>query len=85
MKKLFTFLVIVMLAAAYLGLSYHFILFDDSLRMLKKVELRTHNTFFDARGANAVKLVAQPDMVQAGVKELVSGQKGWSIPLPKLK
>ncbi|MBF0530511.1 MAG: hypothetical protein HQK55_14835 [Deltaproteobacteria bacterium] len=83
MKKSLIFLFIAG-AAVYLGLGYHFILFDDSLRVMKKLEFRTHNTFVDARGANSVKLLAQSDLVQAGVKELIGQQKGLKIPLPKL-
>ncbi|MEW6262945.1 MAG: hypothetical protein AB1641_07690 [Thermodesulfobacteriota bacterium] len=84
MKKVLVFLLVLGAAAAYFYLSYHFILFDDSLKILKKIELRSHNSFVDARGAKALKLITQTDLVQAGLKDLMSKNKGLSIPLPKL-
>ena len=52
-------------------LSYHFILMDQSIKVLKKADLTFGNTFVDARGAKKVKLYFNPALVKAGVKDLL--------------
>ena len=55
MKKIIVILVIAA-AAGYGLLSYHFVLFDSSLKILKKTDVRYENTFVDARGTMKLEL-----------------------------
>lgn len=70
MKKLILVL-IVFFAAGYGLLSYHFILFDDRLKILKKTSIRYENTLVDARGVKKLDLLLEPDLIEAGVKDLI--------------
>lgn len=70
MKKI----VIVMclaLAAGYGLLSYHFILFDDTMKIIKKTNIRYKNTFVDARGVNTFKMLLEPDLIEAGINDVI--------------
>ncbi len=58
-------------AAGYGVLSYHFILFDKSLKILKKSAVRYENTFVDARGAKKLELALKPDLISAGVQDVI--------------
>ena len=71
MKKI-TMLFIVAAIAGYGLLSYHFVLFDSSLKIMKKTGVRYENTFVDARGANKYKLALQPDLIAAGITDVVN-------------
>lgn len=67
-----TIIVLVILAAAGYGvLSYHFVLFDSNLKILKKSGVRYENTFIDARGANKINLALKPDLIEAGIKDVL--------------
>ena len=69
MKKVAVALLI--LAALVFGtLNYHFILLDSNLRILKKVNYTFKDTFVDARGSKKYKLLLNPALVKAGVKDL---------------
>jgi hypothetical protein len=70
MKKLILALVIAA-AAGYGVLSYHFVLFDGNLKILKKTGLRYENTFVDARGAKKLQLALKPDLLAAGINDVV--------------
>ena len=80
MKKIIALILILGAGLLYFSLSYHFILFDEHLKILKKNNYTLHNTFMDARGAKALKLALEPDLVKAGVKELLGRTKGLSLP-----
>jgi hypothetical protein len=63
--------VVVILAILAFGtLNYHFILLDSSIKILKKVELTFKDTFVNARGSKKYKLLLNPALVKAGVKDL---------------
>lgn len=64
-------LLVIFLAAGYGLLRYHFILFDDSMKILRKTEVRYENTFVDARGTKKLEILLKPDLVEAGIKDLV--------------
>ncbi|MEW5724099.1 MAG: hypothetical protein AB1896_13400 [Thermodesulfobacteriota bacterium] len=85
MKKLLSLIITAAIGAGlmYGALSHHFILLDDQLKILKKTRLTLHNTYVDARGAKVFNLVTQPDLVAAGLADLLSGRRGLSIPLFK--
>ena len=70
MKKIFVMLVIAA-AAGYGLLSYHFILFDNSLKILKKTDARYQDTFVDARGAKKLELAFKSDLLAAGIVDVV--------------
>ena len=68
MKKLI-FALVVAAAAGYGLLGYHFILFDDNFKILKKTGIRYQNTFVDARGAKKLDILLMPDLIEAGIKD----------------
>ncbi|MBU0986756.1 MAG: hypothetical protein KKH68_05830 [Proteobacteria bacterium] len=55
---------------AFSLLRYHFILIDSKVRILKKATLNWQYTFVDARGTNRYKLVLNPVLAKAGLKDL---------------
>lgn len=71
MKKIVIFLCLI-LAAGYGLLSYHFILLDDTIKIMKKSNVRYENTFVDARGAKKLKMLLEPDMIEAGIKDVIN-------------
>ena len=77
MKK-FLILLISTGALGYGILSYHFILMDKGVNVLKKVELTFQDTFVDARGEKKIKLLLKPSLVKAGIKDLID-KAGRSI------
>ena len=70
MKKLLVGLVIAG-AAGYGLLSYHFVLLDSSLKILKKTGVRYENTFVDARGTKKLEIALQPDLIAAGINDVL--------------
>jgi hypothetical protein len=70
MKKAVVFLALAG-ALAYGMFTYHFILMDASFRVLKKADPTLEDTFIDARGANQTKLVLNPALLRAGIKEIL--------------
>ena len=70
MKKIVIGLTI--LAAAGFGLlSYHFVLLDSSMKILKKTNLAYEDTFVDARGAKKFELVLKPALISAGINDVI--------------
>ncbi len=78
MKTVIIVLVIVG-ALAFGALNYHFILFDSSLKVLKKTEMTLEDTFVDARGTKKLKLLAKPALLKAGFRDLME-KEGFAIP-----
>ncbi len=74
MKKIVP--IIILGAAIYGVLGYHFILFDNKLKILKKAELKLDNTFVDARGEKQLKLLMNPDLVKAGINDIIDNAAG---------
>ena len=70
MKKLLICLILEG-ALTYGMLSYHIILMDKRVNVLKKAELTFQDTFVDARGEKKIKLLLKPALVKAGVKNLI--------------
>ena len=70
MKKLLIALII-LVAGGYGVLSYHFILFDKSIKILKKTNIAYENTFVDARGTKKFEIALQPDLIAAGINDVV--------------
>ena len=72
MKKLAVIVIIALLV--YSGLSYHFILMDTRIKILKKTELALEGTFVDARGAKKFTAFLNPALAKAGIKDLFTGE-----------
>ena len=70
MKKIILALVIAG-GAGYGVLNYHFILFDQSFKILKKSAVQYENTFVDARGVKKLELALKPDLISAGVQDVI--------------
>jgi len=68
-KKL-AVVVVILAILAFGTLNYHFILLDSSIKILKKVDLTFKDTFVNARGSKKYKLLLNPALVRAGVKDL---------------
>ncbi len=71
MKKIVIGLTI-LAAAGYGLLSYHFVLLDSSMKILKKNNPAYENTFVDARGAKKLDLALKPDLIAAGINDVLS-------------
>jgi hypothetical protein len=69
MKKI-AVVVVIIAALAFGTLNYHFILLDSNIKILKKVDLTFKDTFVNARGSKKYKLLLNPALVKAGVKDL---------------
>ena len=69
MKKI-AVVVVILAILAFGTLNYHFILLDSSIKILKKVDLTFKDTFVNARGSKKYKLLLNPALVKAGVKDL---------------
>ena len=61
--------IVVLGGLAYGAMNFHFILLDDSLKVLKKSDLNLEYTFVDARGTGKAKLLLNPVLLKAGIKE----------------
>ena len=70
MKKLF--FLIILAACVYGVFSYHFILMDGSLKVLKKTHKTLDDTFVDARGSKKAELIMNPALLKAGARDLVA-------------
>ena len=51
-------------------LRYHFILMDTKISVLKKTTWNWKYTFVDARGINRYKLLLNPSLAKAGLRDL---------------
>ncbi len=70
MKKLLILLIFAS-ALAFGVLNYHFILMDNGVKVLKKVEITFQDTFVNARGEEKIRLLLNPSLVKAGIKEVI--------------
>jgi len=77
MKKIIVGMII-LVVAGYGLLSFHFVLFDDSFKIIQKTGVRYEDTFVDARGSKKAELLLKPNLVAAGINDLI-GHAGESI------
>jgi hypothetical protein len=70
MKKII-FALIIAGVAGYGVLNYHFILLDKSLKILKKSNVQYQNTFVDARGVKKLEMALKPDLISAGINDIL--------------
>jgi len=52
--------------------NFHFILFDNRIKILGKAHFTLDNTFVDARGAKKIRLLLNPELVKAGFKDILN-------------
>ena len=71
MKKIL-FMLIITFIAGYGVLNYHYILLDDSMKIIAKTGMRYDNTFVDARGSKKLELLLKPDLVEAGIQDVIN-------------
>ncbi len=71
MKKII-FMLIIAFVAGYGVLNYHYILLDDSMKIISKTGIRYENTFIDARGSKKLDLLLKPDLVEAGIQDVLN-------------
>ena len=64
-------LVVIICGAVYAGGSYHYILLDSRVKILKKAEFGFQYTFVDARGIKKAKLLLNTKLLKAGLKDLI--------------
>lgn len=62
---------LILAAAGYGVLSYHFVLLDSSMKILKKTSPAYENTFVDARGTKKLELAMKPDLIAAGINDVI--------------
>jgi len=67
MKKII--LAVLAAACVYGMLQYHFILTDNSLKVLKKTDMTFDDTFIDARGEKRASLYLNPALIKAGIRD----------------
>ena len=68
MKK---FLFLAVAGTLLLGaLNFHFIWTDNGPRILKKAALSFEHTFVDARGIKRYRLLTNPALLKAGIKDI---------------
>jgi hypothetical protein len=70
MKKM---LILIVVAGAIIfgALNYHFILSDNGPKVLKKTEMTFKHTYVDARGFKKHKLLTNPALLKAGLKDAI--------------
>jgi hypothetical protein len=73
MKNILIAVVVLAALCLFGALNYHVILFDDEIKILRKVDLTFTDTVVDARGMNRFKLVTRPNLVRAGIVEFIEG------------
>lgn len=70
MKKVLSLLLIAAVLT-FGALSYHFILLNEGIKILRKTELTFEDTFVDARGAKKLQLLFKPALINAGIKDML--------------
>lgn len=74
MKKILLVVFLLAGVAAFVAANYHFVLLDESVRILKKTNVTFESTFVDARGiAKKARLLLEPALISAGIKDLFEG------------
>jgi len=70
MKKM---LILIVVAGGIIfgSLNYHFILTDNGPKVLKKTKITFKHTYVDARGLNKHKLLTNPALLKAGLKDVI--------------
>lgn len=73
--KLFVVLLLFIVGLVVSALNVHIIRFDQSFEFLVKTEMTFEDTYVDARGANKIKLLTKPKLIEAGINKLLNEQK----------
>lgn len=64
--------VLLLMGVVWALFHFHFILFDNRIKILAKVHFTLDNTFVDARGAKKIRLLLNPELVKAGFKDILN-------------
>ena len=70
MKKIIFIMLLGFSVYGYFG--YHFILFNSSVKVLKKVEFTSEDTFIDARDLRGRLRLMKPSLIKAGIKDILN-------------
>ena len=73
--KLFVVLLLFICGLVISALNVHIIQLDDGYEFLVKTEMTFEDTYVDARGANKIKLLSKPKLIEAGINKLFNEQK----------
>ncbi len=69
LKKIITIGIIC--AISYMILAYHYIVIDNSIKLLKKSELTLKYTVFSTKGKSAEKVLEVPELWDDGIGDLL--------------
>jgi hypothetical protein len=69
MKKIVLGMLLAGLIAA--ALNYHVIVLDNRIELLEKIQWTFKDTYVDARGAKKLTLLTKPNLIKAGIKDLL--------------
>lgn len=73
--KLFVVLFLFVIGLVISALNVHIVQLDQSFEFLVKTEMTFEDTYVDARGANKIKLLNKPKLIEAGLNELLNEEK----------
>ena len=73
MKKMLIVFAVLAALGIFGALNVHVILFDEEIKILRKVDLTFADTIVDARGMNRFKVFTRPNLIRAGIVELIEG------------
>ncbi|MBI9082369.1 MAG: hypothetical protein JEZ11_02145 [Desulfobacterales bacterium] len=68
---MFAVLVVLAVIIGAGALNFHIIVLSGDVKILKKAELTFTDTFVDARGIKRAKLYLKPNLVRAGIKDVL--------------
>ena len=71
MKKAFILVILIAGVTLYGAFNYHVILTDDTVKLLPKASPSLTHTVVDARGANVHRLLTNPVLLKAGIKDAI--------------
>ena len=74
--KLFVVLFLFIIGLVISALNIHIVQLDNSFEFLVKTEMTFEDTYVDARGANKIKLLSNPKLIEAGINKLLNERKG---------
>jgi hypothetical protein len=64
--------VLLLMGIVWALFNFHFILFDNRIKILVKAHFTLDNTFVDARGAKKIRLLLNPELIKAGFKDILN-------------
>jgi len=71
MKKVMMVVSLLVIGAAVVSLNIHIVRLDNSIRILRKVDMTFTDTYVDARGMKKLALLRKPALIKAGLRNLI--------------